>query len=322
MLRRTMLPVAAVCLCLPDAATAFGYEQFCLPPVVVVHGPVVPVFSQPIYAPYAPVVFPECPPATATINPPSSTPTVVPERMTPKTETPKELIKEPELPSERLAVPKEATEALKPSRGDDVPPLTIPKQDLPVKPEKKQPVKEPELPGFKLPVPPEKKEPMGTGTQAKDDLPDAPLALPKLSMPGDAAVKPAEPVQPVGGSDLELPKLDLPKIDTPAQPVEANKKSVSNASPITSQSRVDRFDIYPVEGRIPASPTANRLIGFINKSERDILLTVEGKSVILPSKSLIRTELPVTFTWQLGAETEREETVPTIATGLDIVIRK
>ncbi len=317
MLRLFSFPTALVALSWPTTATAMDWCHV-YPPVIYYQ----PVCSYPVLPVYW---LPCCPPATATVKPASDTPTVVPERMDPpKVDEPKP----------NMATPREAQSPEKPKlqpANPEIPPLTIPKQELPVEPKPETPAPQPQpkpatpepapkLPGFELPVIPEKK-PKSPGADLQ--LPEPPTAtLPKLELPGLELPNQNAPIKPVAAELPALPKLELPGLDSPAaQPVEA-KKQIVNASPLSAKANAGQYDIFPVEGEAPKSPTAPRAIGFVNKSERDILLTVEGQSVVLPAKTIIRTPLPPKFTWQLGGDTEHTEIVPSQASGLDIVIRK
>lgn len=295
---------------------------------VLVLAAVPPVFAQPIIClPYAPPPMVYCPPitmcvcplATAVVAP--STPVVVPERMQeqPKQEPKKMTQSEPLSPPREFATPKpaEPTEAktntkptepptnveanpkptITPTGGitESVPPISVPK-----------PV---DLPKFEF-SPPPADTPKPTNTIPPLDVP-----LPKP----DDKPKTEEPVkQPTSA----LPKFDIsfPKSDV-AQPVEANKPTVSKSSPLSDERRTE-FDVYPVDGPAPTSPTAKRTIGFVNKSDRDLLLTIDGKMVTLPTKNVLRTELPASFKWQVGGGKELAINVPTTAPGVDVVIRK
>ena len=60
----------------------------------------------------------------------------------------------------------------------------------------------------------------------------------------------------------------------------------------------------------------------MNKSARDVQLTIDGQTTTLPSKNVLKVELPAAFKWQIGAEPERSEKVPDNSPGIDVVIRK
>ena len=60
----------------------------------------------------------------------------------------------------------------------------------------------------------------------------------------------------------------------------------------------------------------------MNKSGRDVVLTVAGKLTTLPRGHALQMTLPAKFAWQIGGDKEREVTVPDTAPGVDVVIRR
>jgi hypothetical protein len=335
-IKQLLVPCATALVLLPSGSPAQApcapvvYYHPCMP---VVYYPSV-VVAQPVYL--NSVVVADCPPAVATVGP--TQPTIVPERMAApkkpdekKPEEKKSVKVDPPLefskPREAEASPiikpagnKEKEPAKEPVKEDKIPALDLPTKPAPKPVEKLPEPKKTELPAFELPILPDAPVPA--------PAPKAPESLPKIdstALPIPNVVKPQDTPKlevPPAKGDLNLPSFDIPlPMGEPAKQVEANKTSVSKASPLAAE-RESRFDLFPVDGAAPASPTAKRMIGFINKSAKDVLLTVDGQSVVLPAKSLIRAELPAKFTWQLGTDDERKETVGSTSPGLDIVIRK
>lgn len=155
-------------------------------------------------------------------------------------------------------------------------------------------------------------------------LPDfPPLGLDKPEPPKSpepVKVEPAKPEQAKPKATDPLPTFELPPLPplAPAQPVSSEKPTVAKSSPLNADPVAD---VYPTAGTI-ADRAAKRSVGFINKSGRDLLLTVEGKTTTLPAGQYLRVDLPATFTWQLGGDKERAVTVPDTAPGVSVVIRK
>jgi len=282
-----------------------SFAQYpCYRPVYVV--PCGPVTYAPRFVVAQPIAVGtvDCAPGVAIVGTPAEAPKPVPKVMdAPKKQEPK--IEEKKgaaaLPlSTPLSQPREAEGVITPAASlapRDTP--TIPAMQLPLAP---------------APAP----APVKLETPKKDvlpdingDLPPLEFVLPKLldQAKPDAAAKPTRP---------EIPTFEIPL--PMSQPVEANKKQVTQASPLNAE-RNNRVDIYTVEGEAPSSPTAKRVVGFINKSARDVLLTVDGQSVVLPAKNLIRAELPASFTWQIGGEAAKSQVIGSTVAGLDIVIR-
>ena len=338
-IKQLLVPCATALVLLPSGSTA---QAPCAP---IVYYPCMPVVyypsvivAQPTYYTTMGVSRVDCPPAVATVAP--TQPTIVPERMAEpkkpeekKPEEKKSVKVEPTLefskPREAEASPlvkpvgnKEKEPMKEPAKEEKIPALDIPTKPV-AKPVEKSVEKLPEpkkmdLPSFDFAPP---VLPVTPGPKPPESLPkidSSALPIPMTVKPQDTPKAAVPPVK----SDVNLPSFDIPlPMGEPAKQVEANKTSVSKASPIAAE-RESRFDVFPVDGAAPASPTAKRQIGFINKSARDVLLTVDGQSVVLPASMAIRTELPAKFTWQLGTDDERKEAVGNTCPGLDIVIRK
>lgn len=302
MFRQLALPVLLAVLLVPDWSGAYCPPVPCGPPPVV-YGPVPcpPLFAPPVV--YGPSVMmtaaADCPPAAATVEP--RTPTIVPERMKeqPKADPKKEVRNDPPAPPKEFATPTPAEPKVEPAAattsipsppptgaGEKIPPLPVPMNT--------------KLPPLEFPPSTETNKPLGT--------------LPSLDLPKAEAPKTDDK-----GKPTPLPKFDfaIPKAE---ESVEANKPTVAKASPLSAE-RVAVVDVYPVDGPAPTTPKAKRAVGFINKSSRDVLLTIDGQLVTLPAKNVLRAELPAAFQWQIGGEKPRQMAVPDTAPGVDVVIR-
>ncbi len=292
MVRQLLIPALLAVLCVPHWATAFD-PCVCPPPVVYSHCP--PVHGVIVYGPVV-----NCQPTTGTVLPDKG-PTIVPERM------------EPKKPQVKAEEPK--TTPVKAEEPAPIKPVAVEP-----KPEVKQVVPPTERipPPAVPPAPPSSKPDLGKLDFDIPPIGDVPLAKPQPA-PGDTPKKPADAPKP----PEKLPEFnfDLPKVEGGggvAQPVEANKKTVVNSSPLSD--KVSEVDVYPRDGKNIMA--AKRGVTFVNKSARDILLTVDGQTVTLPSKTVMTADLPAAFKWQIGGEAERSEKVPDGSPGVDVVIRK
>lgn len=157
-----------------------------------------------------------------------------------------------------------------------------------------------------------------TAPPPRSDTPK--LELPRVPLPGAAA--------PAKNDDAKIPPLiprlanpDVPPLTIPKVPVEPRTKadsSTSKASPLTGTPRVD---VFPVDGTPPPGPKAKRTVGFFNHTDRDLMLTVEGDTVMLPRRHYVTAEVPATFVWKMDGDERRTE-VPAAAPGVEVVIRK
>lgn len=304
MVRQLLAPALLAVLLVPDWAAAYN-PCVCPPP------PCPPAYTLPVVYYVSPV---GCLPTTGTVAP--AAPTIVPERMeAPKKEEPK---KEIPAKAEEFATPKPADPKPEPKKeeakkeepkkeekplpplGEKIPPPSVP----PVPPVKS------DLPPFDL-VPPigELPKPMPEKIEPVKPQPELPKPLPPIT-PVKEAPKPPD--------KLPAFDIDIPKPDLPAQPVEANKPVESKKVAVASE-RVSEVDVYARDGK-PSG--VKRGVSFVNKSARDILLTVDGQTTTLPSKTVLKVDLPAAFKWQIGGEPERTQTVPDGSSGVDVVIRK
>jgi hypothetical protein len=65
-----------------------------------------------------------------------------------------------------------------------------------------------------------------------------------------------------------------------------------------------------------------RAVGFFNHTNRDLELSIEGRSVKLPAKTYLEAKVAQTFTWGYGDRSAVRERVPEGAAGLDVVFRE
>lgn len=79
-------------------------------------------------------------------------------------------------------------------------------------------------------------------------------------------------------------------------------------------------NVFPV---VAAAKTEGgyRMVSFFNHTNRDLNLTIEGRSVKLPAKTFLETKLNQAFTWSYGDNSSATERVPDGASGLDVVFR-
>lgn len=321
MVRHLLVPALLAVLCLPDWATAFD-PCVCPPPAYV--SPYPPVRGVVVYGPVA-----NCQPVAGTVAPSQPPPTVVPERM--------EVPKKPQVTAdppktmpakaEEVVDPKPAPlPVLKPADPKPAEPTPVkPAEPMAVKPVEPKPEPKQVVPPTERiqtppvpPAPPATKPELGKLDFEIPPIGDVPLAKPQ---PAEEPKKPSAKASETPNTPEKLPEFnfDLPKVEGGmAQPVEANKKTVANSSPLSDKPA--EVDVFPRDGKDVL--TAKRGVTFVNKSARDILLTVDGRTLTLPSKTVMTAELPATFKWQIGGEPERSEKVPDGSPGIDVVIRK
>jgi hypothetical protein len=315
MVRQLLVPALLAALLVPDWATAF---QPCVPCPAPVY---LPPCTGPVVV-YGPVG--DCVPTAGTVSH-TKPPTVVPERMEPtkkpqvQADPPKEMPAKAEEPAAPAPKPAPLPPVKTEEKSVPLPPVTFAEPKVDPKPEPKQVV--PPM-GERIPAPAVPPAPAPKPELTPFDIPpiggDVPPAKPQ---PAEATPAKPEPVKPADKpkEPEKLPgfSFDVPKGDM-AQPVEANKKTVSNSSPLSD--KPSEVDVYPRDGKDVGS--AKRSVQFVNKSARDILLTVDGHTTTLPSKMVMEVQLPAAFKWQIGGEAERSEKVPDGSPGVDVVIRK
>jgi hypothetical protein len=337
MFRYLVLPTLVALLLVPDWASAF-FRRRATPAVVVPAQKV-----QYTYVPQCPPMFaapvPCCPPAVvapAKVMP--AAPQVVPERMaTPKPVAP-DVVKPTPTPAPTTTptpVPNPTTipiptpaPNLKPEKlVEPKPPSVIPNRESKLLPEpapvetiKPVAAVEEKLPPISVPLTP---VPVAKDPVVPQPVEAAP-ALPKLTFDPIPAkdVTPEEKPTPVKPDNV-LPKLELPSLDLPAAPPLAVPKAVEvKSSPINAEKNAVAFEMFPVDGAVPANPGEKRIVTFYNFSGRDLLLTIDGKAYTLPAKHTVEGKLGTQFKMQIGIGEVQEMKVPMSAAGVDVVLKK
>ena len=197
------------------------------------------------------------------------------------------------------------------------PPLTPPTVN--VEPAQPTPAKPDPTPT--TPVPPKSKvqlepdsrelaQPRAEAPPALVPPPPVSPTIQPVSVPTAAAPKPAKldglkltPRTPAGDP---LPPLSI----TPAA-------TVVKASPLAGRPAVD---VYPVDG--PPAADGTCVVAFYNLADRDVRLTVAGRSVVLPARHKVEAALPPAFAWHLDDGPDRPTTVPAGAAGVEVVVRR
>jgi len=153
-------------------------------------------------------------------------------------------------------------------------------------------------------------------TNLKFDPIPVPSAVPSPAIPSPA-LPPAIPgvpdFKPAEGQKVPpiVPPLSIPDLTS----------STSKSSPLTGRTKA-AVDVYPVDGAAPVSLEALRKVVFFNHADREVKLTLGGKTVTVPRKHSVTAEVPVEFVWRLDEEADRTTKIPVEAPGVDIVIRK
>lgn len=302
------------------APVYYAPPVYCQPVYVY---PCAPVAAQPLQPPRVeqskptkPSAALEPPKPLAQPNPAPRAPQIEPVRPAANTEAPKPMTADPEKPRPTLL-----PEPAKPEG---------PKITFPSLPDPKAPATEPKFPPLVLPgdktdpKPPTLELPKDTGAKPPT------LEVPKVDAPAKAPEVPGAPAVPVPapapdalipppgvsvprGAD-SLPPLTLPP-DTPINP--DVKPTEAKSSPLTGAAKVS---VFPASGTIAANGL--RKIGFYNHTDRDLALTIEGKTVTLPAKTYLHAQMPRTFTWKHGDRPSVTETVPADAGGLDVLFNQ
>ena len=303
---RQIIPLALIALALlPDWATAFGKRQYppcppaptaylTCPPQLVILPPCLPSFE----------VLPYCPPSQGiplTTLPLTTLPlTMLPApTVTPETAKPESAKPETPLPSP----PKAPMPGLPPNRSslDTGNSETGLKQAEFVVPNLANPTATKPQPTPVLTTEPAIVAPVRNVFEAKRELetPRIPALIPR-----------------VPGGDTSLPPLLVP---SPAN--DSPGTSTSRSSPLNASRRTG-YDVIPVDGPAPATPSAKRSVGFFNHTDRDLQLTVEGQTITLPKRHSVTAEVPAKFTWTLEGNLEQNTEIPLAAPGVEVVIRR
>jgi hypothetical protein len=320
---------------IPDWATAcwawWGGPVYVQPHYAApYHGPVYyaaqPVYVQPAYP--QPVCCP--PPSVPRVYPVSgAVPAPVQQSSPgPGTDSPRTAPQREVSPARPIAAPPNV-EQVRPAAGSapksdpvKTDSATAPKAPVPDPGAKKEPPKAtiefPSAPGGSPAIP--SLDPTKKGGDPKLpplELPGAALPVPAPAPVPDSLIPP--PAIPTLKGPDALPPLTLPP-DTPISPETLPRAIEAKSSPLGTGARALRVSVFPVAGAAPAAGL--RKIGFYNHTNRDLALTVEGRTVALPAKSYLNAQLPPTFTWKCGDKPATTEAVPADATGLDVLIRE
>gem|GEM_PF-7127295 len=165
--------------------------------------------------------------------------------------------------------------------------------------------------GEKVPVVPPVEKPRFVPVPEAPSAPVKPAPAPAIAAPGELPA-------------LELPKLELPKLQLPGAidsipPMVPLAPVTAKASPVNATPK--RFEIVPIDGIPPASPSESRIVRFFNVSGKDVQVTINGEVGTLPKKSVISAKMPASFKWKLDNE-ELSVNVPTAAPGIEVLIRR
>lgn len=113
---------------------------------------------------------------------------------------------------------------------------------------------------------------------------------------------------PSGGPKTGEPPLIQPQTPTP-QPGVTESRSYFNA--------------YAVAPRANDKPAGNRVpVGFWNLTDRDITLTVDKQTHVVPKGKNLKLDLARQFVWRVDTREALNEQVPAAESGLEIVIRR
>ncbi len=80
-------------------------------------------------------------------------------------------------------------------------------------------------------------------------------------------------------------------------------------------------EVFPVAA-LDKKLEGYRTVTFFNHTNRELSLSIEGKSVTLPAKSYVESKLAQSFKWGYGERPAGRELVPDGAAGLDVVFRE
>lgn len=231
------------------------------------------------------------------LKPDPQTPTGAPKIEEPKIPSP--AIPSPGLPAAPVGEPKLPMFEL-PKGGSDekLPPLVLPTE-----------------PDTKIPSPTLPKMPSTEPKVSPQELPGGSSAVP-VPAPSPDVLTPPDTLKPKKPD--ALPPLTLPP-DTPVAPGASPKTVEARSSPLTSAARELKVSVFPASG---VATAGLRKIGFYNHTQYDLQLTLEGKTVTLPARSYLHAHLPPKFTWKCAGQPATSATVPTDATGLDVLIRE
>lgn len=217
----------------------------------------------------------------------------------PELPTPKPAIEAPKLPDPKVEAPKPEPKPVVPV----IPPL-VPAGD------KEKPKLDPPL----IPVTPEPK--------GKDAVPAPAIPAPAIPEPAKPTkepetpkIPPLIPKVPTSETEPSVPPLKIPP------PVVEPGKSTSKSSPLSNRPQ-PLVEIIPVDGEAPTNGEQTRSVGFINQTDREMVLTVHGEQIRLPKHHSIRAEVPTSFRWKIDEGEEQTVTIPSTAPGVEVIIRR
>jgi hypothetical protein len=124
--------------------------------------------------------------------------------------------------------------------------------------------------------------------------------------------------QPIPGPQPRQVPLAAPKAAPPsAGPISADK----NRPEVTeSRSFYEAFKVQPTISDKPALEQC--ALGFWNLTGRDVTVSVDGKTQVIPQGKSLKLQVGRQFVWQLGGHEALTEKVPTENSGLEIVLRR
>jgi hypothetical protein len=133
---------------------------------------------------------------------------------------------------------------------------------------------------------------------------EPPVAAVPSTIPMLAPVPTLSPVTPAPPSMTPVPpatRPTAPPVTAPTGPPKVTESQSFYAGPITA---------------------LDKLVGFWNRSDRDITLTVENAKYWLPRDGNLRFRLTSRFHWQVDDRAAEVELIPATAPGVEIVIRR
>jgi len=143
--------------------------------------------------------------------------------------------------------------------------------------------------------------------------PAACVAAPVIAEPPVAAMQPTMPM--VSPMPMLSPVTPAPPSATPMQP--GTPSTAPPATAPTGPPKVSESQSFY------AGPGAqDKSVGFWNRSDRDITLTVENAKYWLPRDGNLNFRLASGFHWQVDDRAAELELIPATAPGVDIVIRR
>ena len=145
-------------------------------------------------------------------------------------------------------------------------------------------------------------------------LSEPPLAGPRWAKPVAAPPSDRQYVPPDGGTVTKT----LPGISESGKA--ARPENVRG--PVVTEEGAF-FDVYPVAPKAGARPAGeNCEVTFLNLANRDVTLTVDGKTQVLAKGQKVVVPVPRQFIWRIEGREPQNEQVGSGASALQIVIRR